>query len=237
MTNKAPAGWPALDPQIVSAAKSMTMEALASAPLERYYDVHGGYAGATFASIEPNDPHDVTGADLHALSMLAVTVGPAATRRVIDDGPLRAALLDALHAVDPSTRMADATAADLEAAWNLYGVAKAALADPTTASPSDPWVTAAKLVARKRPRLLPVRDSKVRSLLGLEDRRDGRLEIQAIRALIVDVDVAAAIDDAAHAAETRAQAEGRHCAFDTEPLRLLDAALWMYAVRPAAEPV
>ncbi|MDO8144927.1 DUF6308 family protein [Isoptericola sp. 178] len=229
MTRELPEGWPALEPAAEARAKATALEALGTASLERYYDTRGDYAGATFASISPNDPYDVTGADLHALTMLSVRVGPGATRRVLDDGKPRRDLLEALAELDPNIPLADAAPTDLANAWSLYTTAKDALADPKVPA-SDPWVTAAKLVARKRPHLLPVRDTKVRALLGLATHRDGRLEIQALRALVTDAEVTDALDWAVEAARERGRLDDRACVFDDEPLRILDAALWMHAV-------
>ncbi|MFC8596837.1 DUF6308 family protein [Isoptericola sp. NPDC057191] len=219
---------------MLATAKETTLLAVSTAALERYYHVGGNFAGATFATIAPNHAYDVTGADLHAVSMLSVTVGPAATRRVLDDGPARARLLDALGEVDPEIPLGNASAEDLESAWNFYAAAKSVLADPTTKRRSDPWVTAAKLTARKRPHLMPVRDAKVRAVLGLDSARDGRLELQTLRHLVSDPDVTAALAQATQAAEARGVAEGRTCVFDAEPLRLLDAALWMHAMAVSA---
>ncbi|OCI32913.1 hypothetical protein OERS_05050 [Oerskovia enterophila] len=226
-----PDTWPPVPDGLLDAAHRTALDALSLVRFERYYDVAGNYAGATFASIEPNDPMDVTAADLHALTMLAITVGPGATRRVLEDGPVRDGLLAALIATPTGTDLVDASAAELDAAWDLTNKARAALADPTTKSESDPWVTAAKLAARKRPRLLPVRDTLVRRLLGLEPARDGRLEIQVIRSLVADPAVLDAIEAALARARTTAAAEGRTCVYDTTELRLLDVALWMHAAR------
>lgn len=231
MTDRLPTGWAVLDSDAAARVKKIALDALRTAPLKKYYDVASGYAGATFASITPNDPYDITGADLHALSMLSVQVDQAATRRVLDAGEHRNRLLDALRAVDPGIRLATASPPDLTAAWDLVETIRSALADPTTSTRSDPWVTTAKLAARKRPRLLPVRDTKVRRLLGLERQRDGHLEVQAMRSLVTDPEVMAELERAVEDARERGRAEGRTCVFDDEPLRLLDAALWMYAVR------
>jgi hypothetical protein len=234
-TDHLPPAWPVVDRALFATAKDTALRALATAPLAHYYDIRGGYAGATFAAVAPNAPYDVTGADLHALSMLSVRVGPAATRRVLDYGEPRQQLLEALAGVDPSVRLEDADAKQLAAAWNLHEAAKCALADPTKRQ-SDPWVTAAKLAARKRPRLLPVRDNKVRALLGLASARDGRLEIQVLRFLIGDPDVSAAISESVTKARRQAQADGRECVFDVEPLRILDAALWLHSLQPGGPP-
>lgn len=231
MLRLVPSGWPDVPDGLLDDARRTALDALRAVCFERYYDVAGSYAGATFASIDPNDPMDVTAADLHALTMLSVQVGPAATRRVLDEGPLRDGLLAALSAASPTTDLVDATVTDLDAAWALTNTARIALAEPTTKGTSDPWVTAAKLAARKRPRLLPVRDTKVRRLLGLELARDGRLEIQVIRSLVADPAVIDAIEEALTRARAAAEAGGRTCVFDTSELRLLDVALWMRSMR------
>lgn len=231
MTDRLPSDWAVLDAAQAAPIKGIALTALNAPPLEQYYDVHGDFAGSTFASIAPNDPYDITGADLQALSMLSVQVGPAATRRLLDAGEHRNRLLDALRSLDPGIRLAAASPADLTAAWDLVEAIRSALADPTTSTRSDPWVTTAKLAARKRPRILPVRDTKVRRLLGLEAQRDGHLEIQAMRSLVTDPEVMDKLDRAVEEARERGRDEGRTCVFDDEPLRLLDAALWMHATR------
>jgi len=47
----------------------------------------------------PNDPNDLTATDLHAVSLLSVTIGPRATRRLLEDGPERTEVLTALRRV------------------------------------------------------------------------------------------------------------------------------------------
>jgi len=67
--------------------------------LADYYDRAGNFAGATFAELLPVDPTDITATDLQAVSLLSVSVGPGATRRFLEPGPVRSALLDKLRAV------------------------------------------------------------------------------------------------------------------------------------------
>lgn len=236
MTLIAPADWPSLPDGVLDAARRTALDALAAVPFEAYYDVAGGYAGATFAGASGNLPGDVTAGDLFAVTLLSVDVTPPAARRMLDEGKHRDRVLTALRAVPNDVPLAQAGAQDLEVAWALYVAVKDALANPR-AKRSDPWVTAAKVAARKRPRLLPVRDNEVRRVLRLESYRDGRLEILTIRALVADPVVASAIDTALARARVAAQARDLVCVFDDEPLRLLDVALWWYAVRFNRPPV
>ncbi|WP_277209213.1 DUF6308 family protein [Isoptericola croceus] len=230
MTQQVPAGWPALGDGVLDAARRTALDALSFVPLESYYDTASGYAGATFATASGNVPRDITAGDLFAVTLLSVDVKAPAARRLLDDGPHRDRVLAALAAVPTDVPLAAAGSDDLELAWELQQEIKAALADPRAAR-SDPWVTAAKLAARKRPRLLPVRDREVRRVLGLAGPKDGRLELQVIRALVADPVISGAIDTALARAQASAEADGRVCMFDTEPLRLLDVALWWHATR------
>lgn len=225
-----PAGWPARPGRILDGARRLALDALAVVPFEAYYDVEGGYAGATFASASGSVPSDITAGDLFAVTLLNVDVNPHSARRSLDDGEPRDRVLAALRAVSSDVPFAAAGARELELAWAFYAAVKTALANPRVKR-SDPWVTAAKVAARKRPRLLPVRDNEVRRVLGLASQRDGRLEIQTIRALVADQVVAGEIDTALARARAAAERRGLVCVFDEEPLRLLDVALWWYAVR------
>ena len=62
--------------------------------------------------------------------------------------------------------MADAD--QLLAMADMYQALKSALSPPDVKNP-NPWVTASKLCARKRPDLFPVRDNVVCTYLGLID--------------------------------------------------------------------
>ncbi|MFC9878009.1 DUF6308 family protein [Streptomyces libani] len=102
----------------------------------------------------------ITAEDLVAVQTLSVTV-PASVALDILEGPLGARLSGLLQAIPRDIDMADADAlvvADgslADQAWHLlcdqYGVN---------------WVIAGKLLARKRPRLLPVYDRVVRCAVG-----------------------------------------------------------------------
>ncbi|MFF2777422.1 DUF6308 family protein [Streptomyces sp. NPDC058052] len=108
----------------------------------------------------PEVAHRITAEDLIAVQTLSVTV-PAPVALDILEGPLGARLSALLSAVPTDTDMADATAADLsvgspaDQAWNLL-----------RHQPDVGWVIAGKILARKRPRLLPVYDRVVRCAVG-----------------------------------------------------------------------
>jgi hypothetical protein len=229
-----PAGWRTPSRALLDAAIARTLTALDTAGarpvqrrLARYYDADLDYAGASFVALPPIVADDLTVADLHATSLLSVEIGPAASRRLLDDGPAREALLAALRALR-CDRLEDVAADDLAAMSRFYETVKAHLSRPGVAAPNR-WVTASKLCARKRPALFPVRDGVVCRYLGLAGASASyQVDWLVFRALVTDPAVLAAVDRAVEA--TRAEAAGRHLVFDTVPLRLLDAALWTYAV-------
>ncbi|MFF3359774.1 DUF6308 family protein [Streptomyces sp. NPDC002917] len=102
----------------------------------------------------------ITAEDLVAVQTLSVTV-PASVALDILEGPLGARLSGLLHDIPRHIDMADADAlvvaggSPADQAWQL-------LED----HPDVGWVIAGKLLARKRPRLLPVYDKVVRCALG-----------------------------------------------------------------------
>ncbi|WP_405940585.1 DUF6308 family protein [Streptomyces sp. NBC_00207] len=102
----------------------------------------------------------ITAEDLVAVQTLSVTV-PVPVALDMLEGPLGERLSGLLQAIPKDIDMADATAAVLAEgspaarAWQL-------LEDQRDVG----WVIAGKLLARKRPRLLPVYDKVVRCALG-----------------------------------------------------------------------
>ncbi|MET8298611.1 DUF6308 family protein [Streptomyces sp. NPDC005180] len=102
----------------------------------------------------------ITAEDLVAVQALSVTV-PVSVALDILEGPLGVELSGLLHAIPRDIEMVDAEAdvvadgSPADQAWRL-------LRD----QPDVGWVIAGKLLARKRPRLLPVYDKVVRCALG-----------------------------------------------------------------------
>ncbi|WP_406360417.1 DUF6308 family protein [Streptomyces sp. NBC_01544] len=102
----------------------------------------------------------ITAEDLVAVQTLSVTV-PAPVALDILEGSLGARLSGLLHAIPKDIDMVEAEESDL-APGSLADQAWQLLED----QPDVGWVIAGKLLARKRPRLLPVYDKVVRCALG-----------------------------------------------------------------------
>jgi hypothetical protein len=169
---QAPESWKRPDPDLLATAKQRALLALkttgtspAQQRLAWFYDSNGNYAGASFADLRPIDPWDLTATDLHATMLLSVRIGPRATRRIVEEGATRAGLLRKLGQV-PELDLTAAEDPELSAMTELYEAVKHALSADGVRNP-NPWVTASKLCARKRPGLFPVRDRQVCDYLGL----------------------------------------------------------------------
>ena len=194
--------------------------------LARFYDTDGDYAGASFAQLGPIDPMDITPADLLATTLLSVRIRPGAARRMLDGGSTRDTLLRKLRDL-PNCDLVHACSQALTVMAGLYEAVKQALSADTVRNPNA-WVTASKLCARKRPDLFPARDTEVCDYLGLTQMRNYQVDWQVFRSLVSDPDIIAAIDVMSDA--TAAAAAGRRLQLDQSCLRLLDAAIWTYAV-------
>jgi Family of unknown function (DUF6308) len=191
-----------------------------------FYDTDGDYAGASFAQLGPIDPMDITPTDLLATTLLSVRIRPGAMRRMLDGGSTRDTLLRKLRDL-PDCDLANAGSPALTAMKELYEAVKQALSADTVTKPNA-WVTASKLCARKRPDLFPVRDKEVCDYLGLTQLRNYQLDWQVFRSLIGDPDIIAAID--VMSITTAAAAAGRRLRADQSRLRMLDTAIWTYAM-------
>ncbi|GAA0711716.1 hypothetical protein GCM10010199_09330 [Dactylosporangium roseum] len=174
-----------------------------------YYHHGGNYAGGSFLSIEPNDPARVTAADLFAVALPNADIGPRAARRVLGDRQLAIEL----QAVPTNVRLEDTDDTTLDAVDRCYETVKRLFVD-STARQSEPWVAPAKLMARKRPWLLPVRDKKVRRFLGIEQPYWYRTDWKIYQSLMRDEEVRGLLND---------------LAAPDPPLRVLDVALWTKA--------
>jgi hypothetical protein len=129
-------------------------------------------------------------------------------------------LLTLLNAIPPDVELAEANWPTYAAMAQLYTVVKRTLG-------KNPWVSASKLCARKRPRLFPVRDKRVRMLLGLYEHRDYTVDWQVFSHVMRQASV---VDRLAELKED-AEAERDEVSLDSYPLRNLDVVLWMEARR------
>lgn len=227
-----PGGWETPSDDEFDAAKQRTLSALAHPKLSNYYDRTKNYAGTSFWAMGDNPSHDLVPADLLAVTLMSVEVMPHGVRAMLNDGPMRERSIALLAKVPSERTLENATADDLVAAFDFHRAVKLAIANPGAAS-SNPWVTASKLTARKRPLLIPVRDNVVGGVLGKRAVKYAGVYWQLMRALLIDPEIKQAMM-AARDRVTSQLGDDVQSHFDQEPdLRLLDAALWISAVHAA----
>jgi hypothetical protein len=175
-----------------------------------YFDPERGFAGDMFDGLHPhgllaNNPSArFTGDDIAAASLLDVRFGPTAVRRLLGSSDIAAALSDvperiALWAVGDE---------DFRAASRLWSLVREV--------PGVGRTRASKLLARKRPELVPIVDSVIaRALhLGVETWHPLALALQddAVRQLIGAL-------------------RPEHVSDQLSILRLLDVVVWMSCSR------
>lgn len=218
----------------LAAATELALRALAAPDLASYYRLDYNYGGASFATLGVNDPYDVRADDLHATAMLSVSVGPLATRHMLEPGVHRESVLSALGTVRADVTLAQATADDLVAAFALHRATVEAISNPHVKGLSNPWVTASKINARKRPHLIPVRDNVVGKALGGAALKRASVYWLTMRGLLREPAVISALESARRRLVEEAARGGIEVVVDESDLRLLDAALWKQVVRGTA---
>lgn len=224
-----------VDDQVLQLAHDRAVKALFDPRtpkwVEDYYSVESNYAGSLFLEIEPRDPYRITAADLFAVTTLNVDVPARAARRFLFDPIIAKALGDSLSSL-PATTLGRATDEDFRSMATFYELVKSSLARHGVVQ-SNPWVTASKLAARKRPELFPVRDAKVTELLGIKRLADYRIDWRVFSFLMKQSGVLEGLDTLAQHLAKCPRDEVRA---DNEPLRVLDVVLWKFAVSRDASP-
>lgn len=223
MTQLPPNGFAPIPEGALEVALAKVWEALdlelAIPRLRRYYDPTDKYAGATFVEAQPVIADEFTAADLFAVTLLSVNAPkPRVTRNFLNPGDKQTELLALLRS-DQLAGDRDLAHADddvLMAMRQLYKTVKSTLG-------TNPWVTASKLCARKRPALFPVRDKLICNYLDLTRYDNYEIDWQVFRAIMRNQEVVTALHSLADAAK------GDSVHLDNYPLRWLDAALWMRA--------
>ena len=180
------------------------------------------FAGSRFNSLEPNDRDRITASDVVAVHCLSVTIPIDVTldllegALVTDVAGFLADIPDDVDLGSHATKAHIVRGAPADRVWHLLD-----------AETVVGWVTAGKLLARKRPRLLPVYDTIVRCALGKP--APGTVWASYHR-LLQSTDVIERLD-------------GLHRQAGLLPevprLRVLDVVLWMrhrHAHRPGACP-
>ncbi|WP_369252417.1 DUF6308 family protein [Geodermatophilus amargosae] len=232
-----PDDWPRPAPSELQYARRVVIEALSddttrptTARLGKYYDPGWRGAGTTFLELPPVDPFSVTAADLHALTVLNAPVDALITRRLLVDPAIRSDIEQALEGLPVDVDLAAADRATFEAMEALAQAVHAGCCDPWVAKP-NPWVTSAKLCARKRSGLFPVRDRVVCEglrLYGTPARRYGtrRVDWQVFAFLMSDPDIVQRLEQLIKEVRTL-----HDMVCDAVPLRVLDVALWTWLSR------
>jgi len=164
-----------------------------------YFDPSSGFAGATFDQLGENQPDRFTDSDMLALNLLDEQLGPAAIR-AIDRGDLDGILAE----VSRERHLWQSDESDIYRMKALH----AALRGLAGVGPTK----AAKLAARKRPRLIPIYDSVVERVM--QPDKGGWW-----------TSLAAALDDGRRRAIENL--DPKIPGYQPTVLRLLDAAIWM----------
>ncbi|SLN00740.1 DUF6308 family protein [Brevibacterium yomogidense] len=224
-------GFPEVEQQYIDHAREQTLTALTSPEtpqrLRRYYCVDTDYAGASFTRITPNPSDAISASDLLATSMLSVSIPAHSVRLFVEDKGTRKTVRRLLEAL-PDRRLEDAKGKHFAPMSDFYEFVKANLGQAGAADP-NPWVTASKLTARKRPDLFPVRDAAVCDFLGLAELRDFGKDWRVFRELMRDEQVDDVLDDLRDGLKDLASSSPCRVKSDKERLRVLDAALWVHA--------
>lgn len=164
-----------------------------------YYNERGPFAGRLFDELPNNDPSKFTPEDLVAASLLDVRFDPRAVRALLVEP---SAINELVRRLGPDRALWEVD--DLSAANELWTELRQVPIGPTRTS---------KLLARKRPEMLPILDSVISKHLhldGAEDRWD------LLREALAD-------DDLREAIEAMAPEDVKA----PSTLRLLDVATWM----------
>jgi Family of unknown function (DUF6308) len=201
------------------AARQLLLADLAAPHLrdavELYFQPGQPFAGLTFDSLGNNPPNAITSDDLLAVTLLDVRWPPRAVRSVLE---LQAAQIgELLGNIDNNVDLWEPTAGDellqVDPLWEVL-----------CALPGVRDTRASKLLARKRPRLVPITDSVVVSAVGTPGRTWWTLhrcfQDERFRGSVAAVRPANANEE------------------DTSLLRIFDVAIWMlYSQSRAARTV
>ena len=167
-----------------------------------YYDPARGFAGATFDSLGVNPRNEITRDDLFAVTLLDVRWSPSAVRRLLgEDRSQATALLVGISSVASLWEASEERLVAINPLWDLL----------TRGSDGVGTALASKLLAGKRPRLVPITDKIIVARVGAIGQT-----WQALRCCLQDESLRRAID-ALRPPQART----------ASVLRLLDVALWM----------
>lgn len=176
--------------------------------LEKYYG--GAYTGALFDTAEAvasDEPDSITARDVAAVALLSVPMTGQAVKGVIVRSEVLSALLGVLQPVD--LQLADATDEQVDALFAVH--------DELDKITGIGHVTRSKLLAHKRPHLVPIRDTHV--LTSLIGKDHGSFTKPLRDALRSDPTIGSRLE------ALRDDAQGVSATLST--LRVLDVIVWM----------
>lgn len=133
--------------------------------VDSFFDPNSSFEGDLLHTLPGNDPYSITLEDLFAVTMLDVVVGPRGVRRLLFDQPTRHQATGLLRKIPLDVDIWEGgnhlqTGGPANLLWHLLK------REGDRIGP----VTAGKLLSRKRPRLVPIVDSVVESILGVAAR-------------------------------------------------------------------
>ncbi|GMA39264.1 DUF6308 family protein [Mobilicoccus caccae] len=224
-----PADWRRAEPFYAGAldrALTVLRDPRTPERLVRYYERQSNYAGATFTQLTDDAPTRVTERDLLAVSLLDVTVPPATVRALLEDGGVREKVeeLLSLDRLPVDAKLEEVTPELLAAMDDLYTTLRS-LVPPARDRYAVNWVTAAKLCARKRPDLFPVRDEVVCRYLGTWPSRY-QIDWQVFAYVIGQQEVR---DRLTRLITRTAESDAVDVGNPAHLLRHLDVCIWMHA--------
>lgn len=166
-----------------------------------YFDPDNGFAGMTFSTVGSNPRDEIIAADLLAVSLLSIDWQPGVVRMLL--GSHAAPVSRLLAEVRDDLDLWEASDEDLAPVDELW--------QTLNAMPGVGAATAAKLLARKRPRLCASTDRAAVQAAGVPVHLAG----QAVRTLLQDP-----------AARADVEALRPRTAAEASLLRILDVAIW-----------
>jgi hypothetical protein len=166
-----------------------------------YFDPDNGFAGMTFSTVGSNPRDEIIAADLLAVSLLSIDWQPGVVRMLL--GSHAAPVSRLLAEVRDDIDLWEASGEDLAPVDELW--------QTLNAMPGVGAATAAKLLARKRPRLCASTDRAAVQAAGVPVHLAG----QAVRSLLQDT-----------AARADIEALRPRTAAEASLVRILDVAIW-----------
>lgn len=178
------------------------VEAPADQLIVSFFEPGGPFAGSTFDDLPDNPRDEFSAGDLLAASLLDVRFEPRAVRALLETRP--SSLSELLAEIPDDVDLWRATEEDLRPAYALWTEVRRL--------PGVGATKTSKLLARKRPRLIPIVDSVIREALPL-----GNDSWASLQAALQDEHVRTSVE----------AIRPPWIASTISTLRLLDAATWM----------